>query len=85
MIMRIGCRWTKWVILFLLSNRRFGWKCSNGAEPRKDQLIYGSGLGFVLTAVEVMDGYSSDWGASTGDIIANASGTALCVSGAVME
>jgi uncharacterized protein YfiM (DUF2279 family) len=48
---------------------------------KKSQLVYGSGLGFAfLTAVEVMDGYSSDWGASTGDIIANASGTALYVS-----
>jgi hypothetical protein len=48
---------------------------------KKNQLIYGSGSGFAfLTAVEVMDGYSSEWGASTGDIIANASGTALYVS-----
>lgn len=48
---------------------------------KKDQLVYGAGLGFVfLTAVEVMDGYSSQWGASSGDVIANASGTALYVS-----
>jgi hypothetical protein len=31
-----------------------------------------------LTAVEVLDGFSSEWGASSGDIIANAS--ALLVS-----
>jgi hypothetical protein len=49
--------------------------------PEKDRLIYGAGLGFAfLTAVEVLDGFSSEWGASTGDIIANASGTALYVS-----
>ncbi len=48
---------------------------------RKNQLLYGSTFGFVfLTAVEVMDGYSSNWGASIGDIAANASGTALYVS-----
>lgn len=48
---------------------------------KKDQLVYGAGLGFVfLTAVEVMDGYSSQWGASSGDVIANASGMALYVS-----
>lgn len=48
---------------------------------KKDQLIYGSGLGFAfLTAVEAFDGFSSEWGASTGDIIANASGTVLYVS-----
>jgi hypothetical protein len=32
-----------------------------------------------LLTVEVLDGFSSEWGAS-GDIIANASGTALFVS-----
>jgi hypothetical protein len=48
---------------------------------KKNQLVYGAGLGFAfLTAVEVMDGYSSQWGASSGDIIANASGTALYVA-----
>lgn len=48
---------------------------------RKSQLIYGASLGFVfLSAVEVMDGYSSKWGASLGDVAANASGTALFVS-----
>lgn len=47
----------------------------------KQQLIYGAGLGFAfLTSVEVLDGFSSEWGASTGDVIANASGTALYVS-----
>lgn len=59
-----------------------------GAEMRqwsgasqKEQLIYGStlGLGF-LTVVEVFDGFSQEWGASSGDIIANVSGTALYVS-----
>ena len=49
--------------------------------PKKDQLVYGAGLGFAfLTAVEVLDGFSSEWGASPGDVIANASGTALYVS-----
>lgn len=48
---------------------------------KKQQLLYGSGLGFTfLTAVEVLDGFSSEWGASMGDVIANASGTALYVS-----
>jgi len=52
----------------------------SGASKRK-QLLYGASLGFAfLTAVEVLDGYSSEWGASNGDVIANASGTALYVS-----
>lgn len=48
---------------------------------KKQQLLYGSGLGFgFLTVVEVFDGFSKEWGASPGDMIANASGTALYVS-----
>ena len=61
---------------------RFGVEALNwsGTSPKK-QLIYGAGLGFAfLTAVEVLDGYSAEWGASSGDIIANATGTALYVS-----
>ena len=52
---------------------------------KKNQLLYGAGLGFAfLTTVEVLDGYSSEWGASLGDIVANASGTALYVSQELM-
>ena len=48
---------------------------------RKSQLIYGSTLGLAfLTTVEVFDGYSANWGASLGDVVANISGTALYVS-----
>lgn len=50
-------------------------------SSRKSQLIYGSTLGLAfLTTVEVFDGYSANWGASLGDVIANVSGTALFVS-----
>ncbi|CAA9198475.1 DUF2279 domain-containing protein [Flavobacterium collinsii] len=61
---------------------RFGAEMMNwsGADQKK-QLIYGAGLGFAfLTAVEVLDGFSTEWGASSGDIIANVTGTALYVS-----
>jgi hypothetical protein len=48
---------------------------------KQNQLIYGATLGFAfLSAVEVMDGYSSNWGASWGDVGANAAGSALFVS-----
>ncbi|MCB9363413.1 MAG: DUF2279 domain-containing protein [Flavobacteriales bacterium] len=41
---------------------------------------YGGTLGlFLLTSVEVLDGYSADWGFSTGDMLANVSGTGLFV------
>lgn len=50
-----------------------------GASKR-DQLIYGATFGFTfLTAVEVLDGFSEEWGASTGDIFANAAGTGLLI------
>ncbi len=47
---------------------------------KKDQLIYGStlGLGF-LTAVEVMDGFSEEWGFSWTDMVANAAGSGLYI------
>ena len=48
---------------------------------KQNQLIYGAGLGLTfMTAVEVMDGFSSQWGFSIGDMAANVSGTALYVS-----
>lgn len=47
---------------------------------KKEQLLYGAPIGFVfLTAIEVLDGFSSEWGASPGDLIANAAGTALLI------
>jgi hypothetical protein len=46
----------------------------------KDQLIYGATLGLsFLTAVEVFDGFSQEWGFSWGDMLANAGGTVLYV------
>ena len=61
---------------------RFGAEMMNwSGASQKNQLVYGASLGFAfLTAVEVLDGFSSEWGASSGDIIANATGTALYVS-----
>lgn len=48
---------------------------------RKSQLLYGATVGLAfLTTVEVFDGYSANWGASLGDVVANVSGTALFVS-----
>lgn len=51
----------------------------SGAQ-RRDQLLYGATLGFTfLSAVEILDGFSSQWGASWGDIASNAAGTGLLV------
>lgn len=50
-------------------------------SSKKNQRLYGATLGFVfLSAVEIMDGYSAEWGASYGDVLANALGTALYIS-----
>ena len=60
---------------------RLGVSTLNWAGVRKkDQLLYGStlGLGF-LTVVEVMDGFSEEWGFSWTDMAANAAGTGLYV------
>ena len=47
---------------------------------KKNQLIYGAGIGFVfLSAVEILDGFSEEWGASTSDVIANAAGTGFLI------
>ncbi|MEL0456838.1 DUF2279 domain-containing protein [Flavobacteriaceae bacterium SZ-1-7] len=51
----------------------------SGAE-KKNQLLYGATLGFTfLTAVEVLDGYSKEWGFSWGDVLANGVGTGLYI------
>ena len=50
-------------------------------SSKQNQLIYGAGLGLAfLTSVEVLDGFSSQWGFSIGDMAANVSGTTLYVS-----
>jgi len=49
-------------------------------ESKKNQLLFGATLGFTfLTAVEILDGFSEEWGFSTGDFIANATGTGLLI------
>ena len=46
----------------------------------KSALWIGGNLGlFFLTTVEIMDGYSDEWGFSTGDALANLSGTGLFI------
>jgi len=49
-------------------------------QSKKNQLIYGATLGFAfLSAVEVLDGFSKEWGFSMGDLAANATGTGLLI------
>ncbi|SDS55134.1 Predicted lipoprotein [Formosa sp. Hel1_31_208] len=47
---------------------------------KKNQLLYGATLGFgFLTAVEMFDGFSSEWGFSWSDMAANGLGTGLYI------
>ena len=51
-----------------------------GGISKKNQLIYGATLGFTfLSAVEILDGFSKEWGASIGDIMSNAAGTGFFI------
>jgi hypothetical protein len=47
---------------------------------RKKAIIYGGIGGFLYqTPIEILDGFSTEYGASYGDVIANASGSALVI------
>lgn len=48
--------------------------------PEKKALWFGGLYGsFFLTTIEILDGFSEEWGASWGDLIANTSGTMLFI------
>jgi hypothetical protein len=48
---------------------------------RKKAIWIGGSTGFIfLTVIEILDGFSEQWGASSGDLIANAAGTGLFIS-----
>lgn len=47
---------------------------------RNKSIWYGATAGFLfVSTIEIMDGYSENWGASGGDIAANAAGSALYI------
>lgn len=48
---------------------------------REQSILIGGSYGFLLqTTVEVFDGFSENWGASSGDIAANAFGTGMVIA-----
>jgi len=48
--------------------------------PEKKAIWIGGSVGFAfLFTVEIFDGFSAEWGASPGDLIANAAGTGLFI------
>jgi len=51
---------------------------------RKKAIWYGGLTGsFFLTIIEVLDGHSAEWGASSGDLIANTGGSLLAIGQAL--
>ncbi|NND94240.1 MAG: DUF2279 domain-containing protein [Flavobacteriales bacterium] len=55
-----------------------------GVDQRKSRW-YGGGLGWLfLSSVEVLDGFSEEWGFSSGDMIANTLGTGLLIGQDIM-
>ncbi len=52
----------------------------SGLDVKKSTWI-GGGFGLLfMTSVEIMDGYSAEWGFSAGDMLANFGGTALFIA-----
>ena len=49
-------------------------------ESKKKQLIFGATMGWAfVTSIEIFDGFSQEWGFSTGDVIANTLGAGLLI------
>lgn len=48
---------------------------------KRQRLFWGGLSGFVAQSpIEIFDGFSADWGASWGDLVANAAGSALAIA-----
>ena len=64
---------------YLESYIGYHWLRRSGV-PKKQSLLYGGTLGFLLQApIEVFDGLYEGWGFSWGDIVANTSGAAFLI------
>jgi len=53
---------------------------------KRNKAIWYGGLSgtFFLTAIEILDGYSKQWGASKGDLVANTTGSIICIGQALL-
>lgn len=73
---KCGHAWTTFQTSRLMI-QTFRWAGFN----KKQQMFIGGTLGFAyMTAIEMMDGFSSGWGFSWGDMLANTLGTTLSLS-----
>lgn len=65
---------------YTFSYYAYNWLRWTGVDNNKSA-IYGSLMGFsAMSVIEVLDGFSAEYGASWGDLIANATGSALFMS-----
>ena len=60
---------------------KFGYEFYRWAGVKRKKAIWiGGSAGFLyLSIIEILDGFSAEWGASMGDVIANTAGTALFI------
>ena len=63
-----------------------GIKAYSWAGLKEKKAIWFGGLSgsIFLSAIEVLDGFSAEWGASSSDFLANTLGSALCISQALL-
>lgn len=73
---KVGHAWSTYNSSRLMMDA-FDW----AGYSKKQKLLYGGTIGFAyMLGIEVMDGFSSGWGFSGGDILANSLGTGLAIS-----
>ncbi|MGB0839295.1 MAG: DUF2279 domain-containing protein [Chitinophagales bacterium] len=70
---KIGHTWTAYSEAFY-AKELYEWA---GVDSRKAAWIGGGMSWFFQGSIELLDGYSSGWGASVGDLVANTAGSAL--------
>lgn len=62
---------------YYISNYSY-WSLRWAGLSEKQSTLYGALMGFsAMTVIEILDGFSKEWGASHGDLVANALGPSL--------
>jgi hypothetical protein len=62
---------------YIMTNYAF-WSLKWAGVDNNKSAIYGGLMGFTaMTVIEILDGFSSEWGASPGDLLANTTGSLL--------
>jgi len=62
---------------YVISNYAF-WSLRWAGVNNNKSAVYAGIMGFTsMTVIEILDGFSSDWGASPGDLMANTAGSVL--------